>query len=356
MASFHQVRRARVLADSCRATAVAVMLIMASHPALARDRTDVIVLTNGNRVTGEIKQLVQGRLQVKTSLMGTVQIDWVGVSTIESSQLFEVEDESGRKYVGTVAAGERGALSLITGPDGETRLEQDRIVRITQLEQRFRSRWSGHVDVGFNFVSASSATNLTVDAEATYRSKQVTSSQTLSSTYSDRDDADRTARSSFTSSYQRSLGGNSFWIGFAQLENNEELDLDLRTTLGGGVGRYLKRSSRSELTVLGALGGNREEYREQGAGSWNSELILRSGYDLFLFGGHETRISTSLSVLPSLSSWGRYRIELNASFRRELVHDLSLTLSMYGSYDSDPPSEDAVSNDWGTTTSLGWSF
>jgi hypothetical protein len=38
------------------------------------------------------------------------------------------------------------------------------------------------------------------------------------------------------------------------------------------------------------------------------------------------------------------------------TNDGGLTLSVYESYDSDPPSETSRRNDFGITTSLGWSF
>ena len=47
------------------------LLVLLASPALAA-KTDVVVLRNGDRLTGEVQQLERGRLQLKTDDLGTV--------------------------------------------------------------------------------------------------------------------------------------------------------------------------------------------------------------------------------------------------------------------------------------------
>ena len=44
-------------------------------PAVAA-KTDVIVLINGDHITGEVKDLSYGQLKFKTDHMGTIYIEW----------------------------------------------------------------------------------------------------------------------------------------------------------------------------------------------------------------------------------------------------------------------------------------
>ena len=53
-----------------------ILLQLMSIPALARDKTDVVILKNGDRVTGEIKSLDRGKMSLSTDHMGTIQIEW----------------------------------------------------------------------------------------------------------------------------------------------------------------------------------------------------------------------------------------------------------------------------------------
>ena len=71
--------------------------------AAARDKVDVIVLKNGDRITCEIKGLKKGQLSIKTDYtIGTILVDWKEVTRIESRQRFQVEDEAGDRHTGTL--------------------------------------------------------------------------------------------------------------------------------------------------------------------------------------------------------------------------------------------------------------
>jgi len=61
-------------------------------------------------------------------------------------------------------------------------------------------------------------------------------------------------------------------------------------------------------------------------------------------------------VFPSLNDWGRIRLELDITVRRELVKDFYFSVSFQDSSDSDPPSESAERNDFNIVSSFGWSF
>src|SRR4029453_11953656 len=53
---------------------------------------------------------------------------------------------------------------------------------------------------------------------------------------------------------------------------------------------------------------------------------------------------------------GRYRVDVDAGVKRELLKDFYATLRGWERYDSRPASEGAVTSDYGLTFALGWSF
>ena len=70
--------------------------LLISVPLLAQENTDVIVMKNGDRFTGEIKGLSGGVLSVKVSYVdGTIAVQWSQVAQLESNRLFLVHTESG---------------------------------------------------------------------------------------------------------------------------------------------------------------------------------------------------------------------------------------------------------------------
>ena len=68
-------------------------------PVLAAPKTDIIVFRNGDRLTGEIKGLEKGRLELSTDTAGTVDIEWDKIASVETTQYLDVETTDGRAFL-----------------------------------------------------------------------------------------------------------------------------------------------------------------------------------------------------------------------------------------------------------------
>jgi hypothetical protein len=105
--------------------------LLACLPAAAlADKTDVIYMRNGDRVTCEIKRLERGQLKVSTDGMGTVYIEWEDIAQLVSKELYIVELQDGKRVQGTGdavrrrhAAGDRRER-IAADRDGEYRLDR----------------------------------------------------------------------------------------------------------------------------------------------------------------------------------------------------------------------------------------
>src|SRR5215472_14170400 len=75
------------------ATILSFALLLAA-PLLAREKNDVLVMKNGDRLTAEVKGLDEGVLYVSFDyILGTSSVQWSKVAYIESKQLFIVRTE-----------------------------------------------------------------------------------------------------------------------------------------------------------------------------------------------------------------------------------------------------------------------
>jgi hypothetical protein len=63
-----------------------------------------------------------------------------------------------------------------------------------------------------------------------------------------------------------------------------------------------------------------------------------------------------LDYYPSLSDWGRQRLQFDMSLAQDLWMDFSFTISVFDTFDSDPPDPNALRNDTGVVTSVGWTY
>jgi hypothetical protein len=338
-----------------------VLLVVLSSSLPARAKVDVVVLKNGDQVTGEIKQLDQGILRLSTSYMGTVQIEWDEVEQIESPQLFELEMESGVRYLGSIAATPEARQLQVAGPQILATLEHPSIIRIDPLEKGFWNRLKVSIDFGFSFTQANKDTQYNLGAEALYRTEDWAGKLNFSSLLTDQQNLDRSTRNTLGFQGNRYLKNRWFWTGLVQFQQNDELNLRLRSTLGGGFGRNLIQSNRSQLSTLGGAAYTRERFEgdETENPPLNSlEAIGGLQYSLFIFGDTDTSLSANLFVLPSLTELGRVRIEFNSRMSWEIFKDFSWNvMNLFESFDSDPPVQgDVERHDFGVSTSVGYKF
>jgi hypothetical protein len=334
-------------------TVAFIGLFLAGSPAWAV-KTDVVVLGNGDHLTGEVQQLERGRLALKTDDMGTLQIEWDKVRSVTAVGQFDIEDLDGSRHVGSLAAAAAGELRILTAP-GTTVVRMLDVVAIHRVDATLWRRLDGSLDVGTSYTSASQLFTLDASAKVgTYRPGYEISAS-ASAAVTTQPDAEDTSRSTTSLAYGRRFEGRWVALTKGQLEQNSELGFDLRSSLMTGGGRYLvQRRSDRLLAGLGASV-NRERPVE-GESVTNVEATLVLGYDRFAYDFPKVDISVTAAGFLSLSESGRERFELQARAQRELVKDFYATLRGYESYDSQPATEGALRNDWGLTFALGWSF
>src|SRR5215469_13886676 len=101
-----------------------------------REKTDVLVMTNGDRMTCEVKGLDAGILYVSFDYIdGTASVDWSKVASLESSQLFVVKTEDGSVYRGTLKTPESGParpmeIQVMETPEIEHTMVRSQVVRM----------------------------------------------------------------------------------------------------------------------------------------------------------------------------------------------------------------------------------
>ncbi len=329
--------------------------LLGSLPLAAGEKTDVVILKNGDRITGEIKQLERGKLEVGTDSIGTIYMNWLDIERLTSGQQLEAEVQSGEKFFGTLGpAAEKGKLE-ITGESTSTVLEPSSVVRITPIEEGFRRKLDGSLDLGLNLTRANRASQLHFGTAIEFRNRRLLRSLKMSSTVIAQEGTETKSRSSLSLGITRFLKARRLYLGFAQVQQNEELDLDFRSLVGGVYGRYLIQNNKTILNLVGGFAVSQERFSGEPALE-SVEAVGGLAYSMFIFDDPETDIDLSVLVFPNLTTSGRVRTELQARIRREIAKNLFLALSLYDSFDSKPPSEDSERNDWGVNTSLGWTF
>ena len=79
-------------------------VVLVGHLALraplhAQPNTDIVVLANGDRITGEVKRLERGRLEFSTDDAGTLYLEWDKLVSVIAARVVEVVTGDGRRFL-----------------------------------------------------------------------------------------------------------------------------------------------------------------------------------------------------------------------------------------------------------------
>jgi hypothetical protein len=333
-----------------------VLLLTALLPSVVIAKTDVVIFDNGDRLTGEVKSLERGKLRFKTAATDTISIEWDDVALLSSDQNIQIETQDGVRYLGHLLGGGDEFTVVVNTESGPVSLPTTQVVFMTPIEEKRIDRFDGDLTMGYNFAKASEVQQLRFGVDLDVRTESRIFSLQADAVRSDSEGADSSQRQSLDLTYRR-LRANRWYTGaIIGLDRNDELGLDLRTSVGVGGGRYLLQTNSSTLTLGAGLQLSRENLAGDVSDEDTVEAVLSLGWDWFRYDTPELDLSTSLQIIPNLSESGRVRGEFDITLKWEMVEDLFWELSFYDSYDNDPVVEGAEENDYGVATSLGWEF
>jgi hypothetical protein len=339
------------------------LTLLFASPLFARDNTDVIVMKNGDRMTGEIKALSAGVLSVKLKyVQGTIGVQWLEVARLESDQLFLVKTESGTVYTGKLSTGgtpgERAVnIEVAVAPEKEVEISPAQLVQLNQTAEGFWQRFNGAINTGILYSKGNESTQYNIASLVEYGRERWSAQASQNSSLSSSSGANLATRNQEDLSVMKLLPWNNwFYLGSGDFLQSSVQGIDLQSTLGGGIGRYLRNSNRASLYILGGLAWQNARYKGDtaGQGAQNAAAGLVTA-ELKIFRFKKTDLDISAVVLPGISEPGRVRANANASYYIKLFSDLSWNFSFYGNWDNQPPPT-LSGSDYGTSSGLSWTF
>lgn len=335
--------------------ALLLPVLLVSEVAQAHRKTDVITLYNGDRITGEIKSLLNGRISLSTDSMGTVNIEWKDVSSVDSNYNYELRLADGSRYFGTVSPSDKPGVITFEDVFKERRFSWMEVVELRPVEEKVGDRIDIYISANYAFTKASGVTQTELRADVSYEDEDALNTLNSRATVSDTD-SETTASSRVTLSRRAWTDRQAMYRSvFGGYESNDELALDYRFTIGGGLGRYFIDTNNQNLNA--GLSIQALEERSVGGDQQESiEGVISVGYSRWRFDSPKLNLQLDASLYPSLTERGRLRADSNARLRWEMIDDLYWDLSAWGSFDNETIDEGGDNFDWGITTGLGWEF
>ena len=317
---------------------------------------DTVVMNNGDRITCEVQVLGRGQLQVKTDDLGTLTINWDRVVAIETSDPLDVTTGDGRGFLGRLSAAPGGGITVLRADNTVLiTLTFEEVVGLARIRAKFFQKIDGSLDIGASYTQSSGVAQQTFSFGARYRQPRFEANLDAYVSVTTQPDEPDSQRSSLSFGYTRYRPNELIISPLGILESNPDLGFDLRATAALAVGRYLVRTNNGWIR-FGGGGAVGRELSVEGETRTNVDALGLLNGSFFAYRFPKMNVDSTVLAFPSIKGDGRFRLEANVKFKRELFKDVYFSVSAYDSYDNKPQSEEASTNDVGYTLSFGWSF
>ena len=314
-------------------------------------------MKNGDKITCEIRSLEQGQLTVKPDYTNsTIVLDWEKVDHIESKQIFIVTDPKGTTFSGALQHDVATKDLTIIGSD-TTRLPNISVIEIEELGESFWKRLRGNVDFGLSFAKSNNQKNVSLQGGLDYQSREYLFSLDSNSQFTSQLQTNDTNETNIkTALYKELQRSNWYYGGIANFLSSTAQQIDLRSTLGGGLAKRIIFTNRTNFSAVGGLALTVERDPPDvtsGARTRALDSAFSAQYSTFRF--DSTTFDTAVWLYPSLTSPGRLRMTLNQDVYYKFLGDFYIRMSFYDNYDNQPV-VGAPTNNLGGSTTVGWSF
>jgi hypothetical protein len=334
-------------------------------PLAAGEKTDVLYMKNGDRMTCEIKSLSAGSLYVSLEYVdGTISVDWKKVLRLESKRLFIVRTEDGLVYTGslaivdTVIDSKPQVLVSLTDLSGN-RVEIDKtdIVTIGKTSGSFWKRFVVDISSGIIYAKGNQTTQYNIASTIQYPKERWGVTATFNSNLSSSSGTTASTRNQFGLTAFHLLRWKNYFAGAAAaLLQSTEQGISLQSGVSGGIGYYLKNTEHVRLSVLGGVAYQATAYDQSASSTENQDVLTALvAANLSVVTFSKTNLSIQANVLPALSEPGRFYFNTNATYFLKLFSNLTFNISMYGNVDTRPPAG-LSGSDYGFSSGLGWTF
>ncbi len=331
-------------------TALWVVAFM-SGGGVAYAAKDVVITTTGDKLVGEIKKVEKDVLTLETDYSDSdFKIKWEKVASIESDRHFLIETFDGKRLSGSLKPDPEKKPAVQVA---DTNVKLPDLSAAQPIERTFWSRFSSGLDFGYSVTRTNFAKQLSLATNLSYRDEHHVDVVFANVFRSSQENAPETQRWDFANDFRRFIGSRWYVNTTQDLLNSEEQGLSLRTTIGGGGGRYLTRSSSQYLALGGGLAWTNEKYTDATPTKDSADAYL--GSEFMTEKLKITDLITRFTYYPSLTISDRYRLMYRFDLDFNLPGDWYFRIGLFDNYDNKPPAGFSK-NDYGWSNGFGFKF
>jgi len=195
---------------------------------------DVVLMKNGDRITGTVKKIWDGKVHIAPPYAGEIALELDKVKTINARRDFEFELWSGEKFTGQFGVDAQGRQILVRDGKAEP-LDLARVEELAEPKTPFE--WSARADLNADSSSGNSeATNVLAQAHGMVRFGDHRHEGNFAIDYQTKDGTEAKNQLDLGYDYNWLFAEHWFFTGSAAYARDPLADLEQRMTLGAGLG------------------------------------------------------------------------------------------------------------------------
>jgi putative salt-induced outer membrane protein YdiY len=321
-------------------------------------RADVVVMTNGDKFTGTVVKLEDGKLTLKPPYADPIALAWDQVASVTTTQPLVLP--AAQKNLSVTAMERTAGGMVITTSSGTVTLPaaEVKILRSPADQQTYEASlhpgwsrpWAGAVNV--NFALARGNSQLATFGSGLNLARKTLTDKTslyLSTLYSRNAGLTTASTTAGGLRYDHNLNPHTFIFGTGDFSSNGLQNLDLRSIIGGGFGWHAIAAPRQTLDILGGLVWTREKYSPSPT---NKFAALDLGEQFTSKIGAGSVFTEQAFFYPDLQKSGNYQFSFDTSLGTKIWKAISWQTTFSDRYTSFPPTG-TKGNDLVLTTGLG---
>ncbi len=312
---------------------------------------DTLYFKNKEMMVGEVKSMSNNILIAETKYSDQdFKIEFDKVVKMILVNHYSIYLVDGSSFYGTLKSNKDNEVTISYG-DTIQDVRISKIVSLNKIENGFWKHFTGSFDFGYNFAKTNNSQQLTFALQMNYISEKwihTVKYDELNTVQDNVEDIQRIELDLDTKKYYRD---NWFFnSNFSYLSNTSQ-SIKGRYSPSFGMGNYLVRNNKLYFLVGGGLTYNIEKYYDPSTDKNSFEGVFITQFNMFNV--KDIDISTSVLMFPSLSEKGRFRTDIDFSFKYDLPFDFYIKSSVNGNFDNQP-SQNAAKWDYVYSMGFGW--
>lgn len=321
---------------------------------------DQITFKNGDRLTGKIANLADGKLVFKSDLAGQVTVDIKDIRTFASDSPVKVHLKDGTAFERKVAASEPDYFAIEVS--GTLQAQQFRLADIALINPppKPEPKWTGNISGGVSATRGNTTADGANGSISLVRRSEKDRIQ-VSADYANRRQEDPdTGISKTTEDWWRTKAKYDYFFSkkmYGYMDSRYEKDsialLDRRVLIGGGGGYQWIESDKMKFSTEIGLASLYEKFDNQP--NSNNELSAQVGYNFTRSLTETVKFIHDLTYYPSTDKFTDYYLTSTAELRANLTQHMFMNFKVIFGYDA-TPAPGQGSTDVKYLFGVGWDF